>query len=211
MKEETNVYFELLDKLDDLCANNKLEYVFTYNNYPIQLKLQSLDHENNNGNDDPDITFEMINGDISCTISKDFTISDKLFTKIKSYFKKLYYSFLQMFYRDVVEGRLLRESYNPEPSDDPESPSRKHERHFIITKTVNNIETILNDYPPHLKDAAIKKYCWLGQHTKEGQGVIALYRGYQTDDKKLGEDSEQIHLYNKWLISQGLGVDPKTL
>lgn len=83
--------------------------------------------------------------------------------------------------------------------------------HYIILKTTENTETILNDFPPHLKEMAITRYCWLGRHTKDGQGVISLWRGYQTIDHKIDKNSKQIHLYNKWLISQGLGVDPKTL
>lgn len=83
--------------------------------------------------------------------------------------------------------------------------------HYLITITKDNNETIINDFPAYLKETAIRRYCWLGRHTKAENGVISLWRGYQTEDQKIDKISKQIHLYDKWLISQGLGVNPKTL
>lgn len=204
--KETNVFFDKLDELDAVCRENKFEYDFSYQDYPIKLTIKAMDRKQETENNNPDITFEIINGDLLYAISKDFTIQDKIFGRIKSLFQKLHYSYLQMFHRDVVEGRLLKAKYNPEPPDD-DSPGKQHERHYIITKTVKNTETVLYDYPKDYKDAAIKKFKTLGKRTKEGEGVICLYRGFtklnDSGHKEMYEDAEQIAIYDKWSIANG--------
>ena len=89
----------------------------------------------------------------------------------------------------------------------------KSDYHYIITKTIGNAETVLNDFPPDKRDMALTRYRWLGQHTKEGEGVITLYRGYCTKgkDRKVDKISVEIDIYDKWLISHGYGKNFETM
>ncbi len=106
-------------KLQGLCNEHDLVYRIRTDNYPITLTIRpigGLDHQmsmlenvEEQGYTSPDayISFTMKDGALTYRMDKSFTIGDALFAKIKNLFKNLYTTYLEFFFRDVMERDLL--------------------------------------------------------------------------------------------------------
>ena len=76
------------------------------------------------------------------------------------------------------------------------------ERHYIITRIRGNHDCVLNDYPPALKENALRKFEWLGRHNRVG--LICLYRGFREADGSFNyKKAENIVNYVPDLVRQG--------
>ena len=105
-------------KLDKLCRENKLNFVFEKDQLPIKLITMPLvdkakgqeplfeasEISSDEPHTDPDarIEFIFVDGDIMVRTSKDFLIGDDVLNKIKASAKKLHYLFLQWFFGNVT-------------------------------------------------------------------------------------------------------------
>lgn len=116
---ETAKFDAYKKKLDGVCDENNLVYRFTRDKYPLSLtirpltgmdaQLSMLENVEEGGFTSPDasIVFTLKDGDILYKMDKRFTISDALFSKIKILFKKICNSYLEFFFRDVLEKGIL--------------------------------------------------------------------------------------------------------
>ena len=115
---EIGKYTELKEKLYKTCNENSLTYTINNKGYPFlliikpmggmdaqQTMLEGMDDPGETGYISPDasLVFAYRDGNLTYKISETFTISDKLFNKIKGLFQKLHYMWMQYFYRDVYE------------------------------------------------------------------------------------------------------------
>ena len=115
---EIGKYTEIKEKLSKTCAENRLTYTIQNKGYPFlliikplggmdaqQTMMEGMDTPGETGYISPDasLVFAYRDGNLTYKISETFTISDKLFNKIKGLFQKLHDMWLQYFYRDVYE------------------------------------------------------------------------------------------------------------
>ena len=115
---EIGKYTEIKDKLAKACAQNGLTYSIKHDGYPFlltikpmggmdaqQTMMEGMDDAAGTGYISPDasLVFAYRDGDLTYKISETFTISDKLFNKLKGLFQKLHGMWMQYFYRDVYE------------------------------------------------------------------------------------------------------------
>ena len=116
---EIDKYGVLKEKLQGICDENNLTYSIQNKTYPFRMIIKpcgGMDAQQTmmEGMDDagsetgyisPDATlvFAYRDGDLTYKISETFTISDKLFNKIKGLFQKMHSMWMQYFYRDVYE------------------------------------------------------------------------------------------------------------
>ena len=63
------------------------------------------------------IKFSYEDGAIKYTLSKEFVISDALFTKLKNLFRNLHDTWLQYFHRTVIQKKLLNANVPDIPED----------------------------------------------------------------------------------------------
>ena len=113
MKEMYN-YDAQKKKLQGVCDENGLVFSFSSNTYPITLTIKPLEKaqmslfdEQKDQSPEAYISFSYVDGDIEITTSDTFTLSEVLFTKIKNIFKKMYFYWVQHFFRTVVEKELI--------------------------------------------------------------------------------------------------------
>lgn len=112
-------------KLEGICDENNLVFSFNHNRYPITLtirpvsgleaQMSMLEAAEDEGYISPDATiiFAYKDGGLTYKISETFTISDALFSKLKNLFKNLHFTWLQYFFRDVCERKLLSDRNMP--------------------------------------------------------------------------------------------------
>lgn len=114
---EFEKYSAYRDKLEDLCAENKLTYSQQLSRYPCTMTIKPVcgmdaqismleDDAANYISPDASIIFAFVDGDLTMRTSETFTIDDSLLQKIKSLFKNLYATRTQYFFRDVMERGL---------------------------------------------------------------------------------------------------------
>lgn len=99
-------YQDILNKIMELCDENKLEFEFEYSKFPIVANIKPvLEQQGQLFIADANTNF--VNGKISfifgdepqITILNDFNINDNLLNKIKNLVKKLHYVFLQGYFK----------------------------------------------------------------------------------------------------------------
>ena len=115
---EIGKYNEIKEKLSKACGENSLTYSIQNKGYPFlltikpiggmdaqQAMIEGMDTPGETGYISPDasLVFAYRDGNLTYKISETFTISDKLFNKIKGLFQKLHDMWMQYFYRDVYE------------------------------------------------------------------------------------------------------------
>lgn len=115
---EIGKYGVLKEKLQGICEENNLTYHINNKGYPFlltikplggmeaqQSMIEGMDEAVDTGYISPDasLVFAYRDGDLTYKISETFTISDKLFNKLKGLFKKMHDMWMQYFYRDVYE------------------------------------------------------------------------------------------------------------
>lgn len=127
---EISKYEAYKKKLQGICDENDLIFRFKRDKYPITLtirpaggmdaQISMLENTDENGYTSPDaaIIFTFKDGALSYKTSKTFTISDALFSKIKNLFKNMHYTWLQFFYRDVIERGVLERQQMPQIDED---------------------------------------------------------------------------------------------
>lgn len=116
---ESAKYEAYKKKLEGICDENNLVFSFNHNRYPITLtirpvsgleaQMSMLEAAEDEGYISPDasIVFAYKDGALTYQISETFTISDALFSKLKNLFKNLHFTWLQYFFRDICERKLL--------------------------------------------------------------------------------------------------------
>ena len=115
---EIGKYTEIKEKLTKICAQNGLYLTIQNKGYPFlliikplggmdaqQTMMEGMDDTTGTGYISPDasLVFAYRDGNLTYKISETFTISDKLFNKLKGLFQKLHDMWMQHFYRDVYE------------------------------------------------------------------------------------------------------------
>ena len=115
---EIGKYTEIREKLSKACTENGLTYTVQNKGYPFlliikpiggmdaqQAMIEGMEDTGGTGYISPDasLVFAYRDGNLTYKISETFTISDKLFNKIKGLFQKLHDMWMQHFYRDVYE------------------------------------------------------------------------------------------------------------
>lgn len=131
---EIGKYTEIKEKLHKACAENSLTYTIQNKGYPFlliikpmggmdaqQAMIEGMEDAGETGYISPDATlvFAYRDGNLTYKISETFTISDKLFNKIKGLFQKLHYMWMQYFYRDVYEhSPYLADSRSEDQAED---------------------------------------------------------------------------------------------
>ena len=126
-------------KLEGVCDENNLVFRFRQNEYPIslailpnqgveeQMDLLASDTEKVTSSPDARLVFYYKDGDLIYRISEGFAIGDALFSKLKNLYKNLYFTWLQYFFRDLVERRAIPDGSMPvvdedDADDAPELP-----------------------------------------------------------------------------------------
>lgn len=126
---EISKYEAYRKKMQGVCDENNLVFRFQKNTYPITLTIRPVDgmadqiclpglEEKRETSPDASITFRYIDGEIKYTTSKEFTISDTLFNKIKNLYKNMHSCWLQHFFRNIIERELLSPEVMPEIDED---------------------------------------------------------------------------------------------
>lgn len=122
---ESAKYEAYKKKLEGICEENNLIFSFNHNRYPITLtirpvsgleaQMSMLEAAEDEGYISPDaaIIFAYKDGALTYKISETFTISDALFSKLKNLFKNLHFTWLQYFFRDACERKLLTDRNMP--------------------------------------------------------------------------------------------------
>ena len=115
---EIGKYTEIVQKLSKACGAAGLTYSIQNKGYPFlliikplggmdaqQTMMEGMDVPGETGYISPDasLVFAYRDGNLTYKISETFTISDKLFNKLKGLFKNLHDMWMQHFYRDVYE------------------------------------------------------------------------------------------------------------
>lgn len=116
-------------KLKGICEENDLQTTFNRSGYPLTMtvrplqdvadQMSMLEKVEDNGYTSPDasIKFSYEDGAIKYTLSKEFVISDALFTKLKNLFRNLHDTWLQYFHRTVIQKKLLNSNVPDIPED----------------------------------------------------------------------------------------------
>ena len=135
---EIGKYTEIKLKLEKACEQNGLTYSIQNKGYPFlliikpmggmdaqQTMMEGMDDADGTGYISPDasLVFAYRDGDLTYKISETFTISDKLFNKLKGLFQKLHGMWMQHFFRDVYEHSPgLAPEYRSENQGDAAGP-----------------------------------------------------------------------------------------
>lgn len=132
---EIDKYNVLKEKLQGICDENNLTYSIQNMSYPFrmiikplggvdaqQTMLEGMD-TGDTGYISPDATliFATLDGDLSYKISESWTISAKLFDKLKNLFKKMDFMWAHHFHRDVIECGGAPTCDTPTPAQDAEN------------------------------------------------------------------------------------------
>ena len=127
---EISKYEAYKKKMQGLCDEHNLIFRFRRDAYPITLTIRPvggvaaqmtmLEDAEANGYISPDaaIVFAIKDGNLTYKMSETFSISDALFSKIKNLFKNMHYTWLQFFFKDVIEKQALSTQQMPQIDDD---------------------------------------------------------------------------------------------
>lgn len=126
---EITKYDAYKKKLQGVCDENNLVFRFEKNKYPITLTIRPVDgiaeqmvipglEETREISPDASITFQMVDGAIKYRMSKEFAISDTLFSKIKNLYKNMHDCWVQHFFRNVIERKLISPEIMPQIDED---------------------------------------------------------------------------------------------
>lgn len=122
---EISKYEAYKKKLQGVCDENDLVFRFRPDRYPITLtirpvsgveeQMSMLENVEEKGYTSPDasLVFSFRDGALTYKISETFTIGDELFSKLKNLFKNMHFTWLQYFFRDIIEKRVLTERTMP--------------------------------------------------------------------------------------------------
>ena len=140
---EIGKYTEIKQKLEKACAQYGLNCSIQNKGYPFllvikpmggmdaqQTMMEGMDDAAGIGYVSPDasLVFAYRDGDLTYKISETFTISDKLFNKLKGLFQKLHDMWMQHFFRDVYEhSPRLAPEYRSEAQPQASAPSDKED------------------------------------------------------------------------------------
>ena len=122
-------------KLEGVCDENNLVFRFRQNEYPIsltilpnsgveeQMDLLASDTDKVTSSPDARLVFYYKDGDLIYRISENFVIGDALFSKLKNLYKNMHSTWLQYFFRNLVERKSLAAGDMPvideDDADDP--------------------------------------------------------------------------------------------
>ena len=125
---EITKFEEYKHKLVELCDNCGLTFNLILDRYPITLsirrrdtmsaQLSLIEREKDVSTSDTVIIMAFVDGEMTFQVDDKIVISDALFTKFKNLFRNLYYTWLQHFFRDVMENEKLDETDVPQPPND---------------------------------------------------------------------------------------------
>lgn len=116
--KEISKYEVFREKLQGICDENGLVYSIRRNGYPFLLTIrpaggmetqmsmfEDMDNKEDTGYISPEasIVFAYKDGVLTYKISETFTISEKLFSKLKNLFKNLHTMWLMYFFRNAME------------------------------------------------------------------------------------------------------------
>ncbi len=130
---EISKYESYKKKLQGICDEHDLVFRFKKDSYPITLtirpaggmdrQISMLENVEEEGYTSPDayIRFTMKDGVLAYKMDKAFAIDDALFAKIKNLFKNMYSTYLEFFYRDVMERKLLSKRNIPVIDEDEDN------------------------------------------------------------------------------------------
>lgn len=163
---ELNKYEAYTKKMQGICDENNLLFKFERNSYPITLtikplggidaQLSMLEDTEENGYTSPDaaIVFTFKDGVLSYKTSKTFSISDALFSKIKNIFKNMHYTWLQHFYRDVLERGLISQRLMPQAAENDTLPEGAEAFEEYEDEEIEEIDTPENEEVEETEDSA---------------------------------------------------------
>lgn len=126
-------------KLEGICNEHDLTFRFRNDTYPItltitpcsgveeQLSLLSEDAKGRRVSPDARLVFYYLDGDLIYEMTDTMTIGDALFSKLKNLYKNLHFTWLQYFFRNLIERHALTDGIMPvideeEAEDSPELP-----------------------------------------------------------------------------------------
>ena len=113
------------EKLEGVCDENKLVFHFGVITYPISLtikpnngvgeQLSLLDRADEKGYINPEsyIRFFIDDGALEYEIGGRFPIDDALFSKIKRIFMRMHALYLEYFFSEIIERRILSQGGHP--------------------------------------------------------------------------------------------------
>lgn len=123
-------------KLQGVCDENNLTFRLRKEQYPITLTIRPVqgvseqlsllaDADDSAGyiSADAYLVFSMADGELSSKTSGTFTISEALFNKLRALFKNLHATWLQYFFRDIMERRLLPYAMLPRMDTEEDRPT----------------------------------------------------------------------------------------
>lgn len=122
---EISKYEAQKKRLDGICEENNLVAIFRHDRYPMTLTIKPLtgldeqmtmlENVEDNGYTSPDasLVFTVRDGVLGYKTSETFTISKPLFSKIENVFKRMHDYWLQFFFRDLMEKRVLTKDTMP--------------------------------------------------------------------------------------------------
>lgn len=130
MNEEISKYLAQKKKMEGICDENNLTFRFRRDTYPITLtvrpisdmytQMSMLENVEEQGYISPGayLMFEYKDAEVNHKMSGSFTISDALLAKLRNIFKKMHYYWLQYFFRNVIERKLLSPAIMPQIDED---------------------------------------------------------------------------------------------
>lgn len=214
-------------KLDGICEENHLVAKFACRSYPITLTIRPLtgleeqlsmleEEETEYISPDASLVFAMSDGNISYRMSKTFTISDALFSKLKNLFKNMHSCYTQYFFRNVIERGIISKGMMPvideslaedevEPTECTEAMDGKTENDeaisiddFLFRQAVTLVRAENKATTALLQRRLNIGYAKAGQliHELEERGVIGPYNGSEPRavlPYDLPDDSEEVH------------------
>ncbi len=170
-------------KLKGICEENDLQATFNRSGYPLTMtvrplqdvadQMSMLEKVEDNGYTSPDasIKFSYEDGAIKYTLSKEFVISDALFTKLKNLFRNLHDTWLQYFHRTVIQKKLLNANVPDIPEDadgfgdiDPDDLIKSGESYMSISKALGKSEKAIRGKV---------YYCYLTENADKVRAMMA--------------------------------------
>ena len=149
---EISKYEAYKKKLQGLCDEHNLIFKFIKETYPVTLTIKSTEDDGqlallpdkNEEEISPDafLMFEFKDGDITYKTSKEFVISETLFNKIKNLFKNMHSCWMQHFFRDIIERKLLAPGAMPEIDE-----SDADDTDIALPENGEPIEEFIDDIP----------------------------------------------------------------
>lgn len=135
---EISKFQQYKKKLEGVCNEHDLVFRFRQDTYPITLTILPsggveeqlsllADETDKRISPDARLVFYFDGGDLRYKIDKDFSISDALFSKLKNLYKNMHTFWLQYFFRNIIENRLLSAGSMPvideaDANDPPDLP-----------------------------------------------------------------------------------------